>query len=157
MYQQVTSTCTTSYTELQRTSSIRLYMTVDATKTLTSAFILSILEMLCSQEYHNCFWTDGRELITLLLNSQFKLQSQTILLPFCTHSTGCQCLLEYDTKYPPFVTIPYQILVLSTCSKSCRFEHHQDNSVRPVTTTFLVYPLSKRKHSIKDPFHKQAQ
>ena len=93
-----------------------------------------------------------------LLDSQLKLQNQTLLLPFCTHSTGCQCPLVYSTKYPPFVKVPHQILVLNTCPKSCKFMHHLDNSIPPVTITFFVCPLSKQKPlvKLKDPFHMQA-
>ena len=91
-----------------------------------------------------------------LLHSRSKLQNQPILLPFCAHSTGCQCLLEYNAKYPPSVTVPCQIPVRNTCPKSCKFMHHLDNSVRPVTTALFVYPLSKQKHMVKDPFHMQA-
>ena len=41
MPQQVTNTCTAAYIELRRISSICQYLTVDATKTLISAFVLS--------------------------------------------------------------------------------------------------------------------
>ena len=114
------------------------------------------VEMLCSQVFRNTFWTDCREFRMPLLDSQSKLQNQTILLPFCTNSTGYQCLIEYNTKYSPSVTVPCQILVLDTCPKSCKLIHNQDNSVRPVTTAFFVYSLSKQKPLVKDSFYMQA-
>ena len=77
-------------------------------------------------------------------------------LPLCTHSTSCQCLLEYNAKYPPYVTVPWEILVLNTCPKSCKFIYKLDNSVRLVTNAFFVYPLSKQKTFVKDPFHTLA-
>ena len=91
-----------------------------------------------------------------LQNSQSKLPNETILLPSCTHSIGCQCLLKYNTIYSPSVIVHCQILVQNTCPKSCKLRYHQDSSVRPVTTVFVVYPLSKQKPLVKDPFHMQA-
>ena len=44
MHQQVTNTCTAAYIELRRISPICQYLTVDATKTLISAFVLSRLD-----------------------------------------------------------------------------------------------------------------
>ena len=44
MHQQVTNTCTAAYIELRRFSSICQYLTVDATKTLVSAFVFSRLD-----------------------------------------------------------------------------------------------------------------
>ena len=44
MHQQVTNTCTAAYIKLLRISSICQYLTVDATKTLISAFVLSRLD-----------------------------------------------------------------------------------------------------------------
>ena len=44
LHQQVTNTCTAAYIELRRISSICQYLTVDATKTLIPAFVLSRLD-----------------------------------------------------------------------------------------------------------------
>ena len=44
MHQQVTHTCTAAYIELRRISSSCQCLTVDATKTLISAFVLSRLD-----------------------------------------------------------------------------------------------------------------
>ena len=77
-----------------------------------------------------------------------------MLLPFCTHSIGHQWQLEFSTKYPLSVTVLCQIPVLNTCPGSCRFIHHRDNSVRSVTTAFFVFPPSKQKPLVKDPFYK---
>ena len=41
---------------------------------------------------------------------------------------------------------------LNTCPGSCGFIHHRDNSVRPVTTAVFVFPPSKQKPLVKDPF-----
>ena len=41
MHQQMTNTCTAAHIKLRRISSICQYVTVDATKTLISAFVLS--------------------------------------------------------------------------------------------------------------------
>ena len=109
--------------------------------------------MLCSLVYRSTFWIDSKESKMQLQDLQSKLQNQTILLPFCTHSTGCQWQLEFSTKYPPSVTVLCQIPVLNTCPGSCRFIHHQDNTVRPVTTAFFVFPLFKQWPLVKDPFH----
>ena len=44
MHQQVSNTCTAAYIEFRRISSICQYLTVDAAKTLVSAFVLSRLD-----------------------------------------------------------------------------------------------------------------
>ncbi len=109
--------------------------------------------MLCSLVYRNTFLIDFKESKMQLQDSQSKLPNQTILLPFCTHSIGCQSQLEFSTKYPPSVTVLCQIPVLNICPGSCGFIHHRDNSVRPVTTAFFVFPPSKQKPLVKGPFH----
>ena len=101
--------------------------------------------MLCSLVYRNAFWIDIKESKMQLQDSQSKLPNQTILLPFCTHSICCQSQLEFSTKYPPSVTVLCQIPVLNICPGSCGFIHHRDNSVRPATTAFFVFPPSKQK------------
>ena len=101
--------------------------------------------MLCSLVYQNTFWIVFKESKMQLQDSQSKLPNQTILLPFCNHSIGCQWQLEFSTKYPPSVTVLCHIQVLNTCPGSCRFTHHRDNAVRPVTTAFFVFPPSKQK------------
>ena len=92
MHQQVTNTCTAAYIELRRTRSICQYSTVDATKTLISAFVLSRLDycnaLLCGIAQ---YLLDRLQRVQMhLQDSQSKLPNQTILLLFCTHSTGCQ-------------------------------------------------------------------
>ena len=109
--------------------------------------------MLCSLVYRNTFLIDFKESKMQLQDSQSKLPNQTILLPFCTHSIGCQSQLEFSTKYPPSVTVLCQIPVLNICPGSCGFIHHRDNSVRPATTAFFVFPPSKQKPLVKSPFH----
>ena len=79
--------------------------------------------------------------------------SQLSELPFCTHSIGCQWRLEFSTKYPPSVTVLCQIPVLNIRPGSCGFIHHRDNSVRPVTTAFFVFPPSNQKPLVKGLFH----
>ena len=111
--------------------------------------------MLCSMEYCNTYWTNFRE-PTMPLQDIKRCEIRSKLLPFSIQSTDCQWLLEYDTKHPLSVTIACQILVVNTCPKSCKFMHHLDNSIRPVTTAFFVYRLSKQKHTVKDPFHMQV-
>ena len=101
--------------------------------------------MLCSLVYHNTFLIDFKESKMQLQDSQSMLPNQTILLPFCTHSISCQSQLEFSTKYSPSVTVLCQIPVLNICPGSCGFIHHQDNSVRPVTTAFFVFPPIKTK------------
>ena len=101
--------------------------------------------MLCSHVYRSTFWIDFKESKMQLKDSQPKLPNQTILLPFCTHSIGCQWQLEFSTEYPPSVTVLCQIPVLNICPGSCGFTYHRDNSVRPVTTAFFVFPPSKQK------------
>ena len=68
-------------------------------------------------------------------------------------SCHCQWQLEFSTKYPPSVTVLCQIPVLNICPGSCGFIHHQDNSDRPVTTAFFMFPPSKQKFLVKGPFH----
>ena len=124
------------YVFTQRISSICQYLTVDATKTLISAFVLSRLD------YCNTLLSgvpQFRESKMQLQDSQSKLPNQTILLPFCTHSIGCQSQLEFSTNYPPSVTVLCQIPVLNICPGSCEFIHHRDNSVRPATTAFFFF------------------
>ena len=116
-------------------------------------FLDWIFVMLCSLVYRNTFWKDFRESKMQLQDSQSKLPNQTILLPFCPHSIGCQWQLEFSTKYLPSVTILCQIPVLSTWPGSCGFIHRWDNSVRPVTTAFFMFPPWKQKPLVKDPFH----
>ena len=77
--------------------------------------------MLCYLVYRNTFWIDFKESKIQLQDWQSKLPNQTILLPFCTHSTGCQWQLEFSTKYPPSVTVPCQVPVLNICPGSCGF------------------------------------
>ena len=109
--------------------------------------------MLCSLVYRNTFLIDFKESQMQLQDSQSKLPNQTILLPFCTHSIGCQSQLEFSTKYPPSVRVLCQIPVLNICQGSCGFIYHRDNSVRPVTTAFFVFPPSKQKPLVKGLFH----
>ena len=110
--------------------------------------------MLCSLVYRNTFWIDFKESKMQLQDSRSKLPNQTMILPpFCTHSIRCQWQLEFGTKYPPSVTVLCQIPVLNICPRSCGFIHHRDNSVRPVTTTFFVFPPSKQKPLVRGPFH----
>ena len=126
MHQQVTNTCTTSDIELWRVTSIRQYVTANATKHPFPLLYFPdwTIAMLRSQVYHNNFWTACKESRIRLLESPSRHQNQITLLSFCIHSTGCQCLLEYDTKYLPSVTVPCQILVLNTCPKSSKFMHN---------------------------------
>ena len=155
MHQQVTNTCTAAYIELPQISSICQYLTVDATKTLISAFVHSRLD------YCNALLSGVPQYLLdrlqeskmQLQDSQSKLPNQTILLSFCTHSIGCQWQLEFSTKYPPSVIVFCQIPVLNICPGSRGFIHHRVNSVRPVTTTFFVFPPSKQKPLVKGPFH----
>ena len=109
--------------------------------------------MLCSLVYCNTFLIDFKESKMQLQDSQSKLPNQTILLPFCTRSIGCQSQLEFSTKYPPSVTVLCQIPVLNICPGSCGFIHHRNNSVRPATTAFFVFPPSEQKLLVKGPFH----
>lgn len=94
-----------------------------------------------------------------LQDSRWKPRNQTIWLPFCTHSTGSVAVsvtarIQYF-RFTPSVTFPCQILVPNTCPMPCTFIHHLDNSVRPVTTAFFVYPLSEQSPVVKelDPSH----
>ena len=140
------NTCTAGYIELQQISSICQYFTVDATKTLISPFVLSRLD------YCNALLSGVPQYLLGRLQRvqnaaarQTELPKQTILLPFCTHSIGCQWQLEFSTKYPSSVTVLCQIPFLNTCPGSCGFIHHRDNSVRPLTTALFVFSPSKQK------------
>ena len=68
MLQQVTKTCTAAYIELRPISSICQYLTVDATKTLISAFVLSRLD------YCNALLSGVPQ---YLLDRESKMQLQT--------------------------------------------------------------------------------
>ena len=93
--------------------------------------------MLWSLVYRNTFLIDFKKSKMQLQDSQSKLPNQTILLPFCTHSIGCQSQLEFSTKYPPSVTVLCQIPVLNIYPGPCGFIHHRDNSVHPVSSLLL--------------------
>ena len=83
MHQQVTNTCTAAYIELWRISSICQYLTVDATKTLISAFVLSRLDC-CNallSGVPQCL-LDVKESKMQLQDSQSKLPNKTIYSHF---------------------------------------------------------------------------
>ena len=141
VHQQVTNACTAAYIELRQISLFCQYLTVDAIKTLISAFVLSRLD------YCNALLSGvSQYLLDRLQRVQNAAARLTVkasksdhITPFCTHSIGCQSQLEFSTKYPPSVTVLCQIPVLNICPGSCGFIHHRDNSVRPVTTAFFVF------------------
>ena len=120
MHQQVTNTCTAAYIELRRISLIFQYLTVDATKTLVSAFVLSRLD------YCNALLSDVPQYpldrLQRVQNAAARLTVKAFnsdhITPVCTHSIGCQWQLEFSTKYPPTVTVLCQIPVLNTCPGS---------------------------------------
>ena len=113
-------------------------------------FIVTLKETFIKRNIYSVV-IDFKESKIQLQDSQSKLPNQTILLPFCTHSIGCQSQSEFSTKYPPSVTVLCQIPVLNICPGSCGFMHHRDNSFRPATTAFFVFPPSKQKPLVKDP------
>ena len=91
-------TYTTAHSELRCISSIRQYLTTDATNVLFSAFLFSTLDYCQSllsgapQYLLDRLQRVQKAAARLAIKAS---KSDHILLLFCTHSTGCQWLLEY--------------------------------------------------------------
>ena len=128
-------------------------------KHVLSCFVKVKHVLLISCVYWIFFQNAGSQLcFRFFARLTVKASKSDLITPILHSSAGCQCLQDYHTKYSPSITVLCQVLVLNTCPKSCKFIHHLDNSIPPVTITFFVCPLSKQKPlvKLKDPFHMQA-
>ena len=98
LHQEVNCTYTTAHSELRCISSIRQHLTTDATNVLFSAFLFSTLDYCQSllsgapQYLLDRLQRVQKAAARLAIKAS---KSDHILLLFCTHSTGCQWLLEY--------------------------------------------------------------
>ena len=116
MKQHIIKTCKTAYTEIRRISSIRQYLTEDASKTLVNSCILSRLD------YFNHF----NKFRTLQLNSSLNLVEQNTPNLFSSNCTGsrikykidCLCYQIITGTAPQYLAELVQIYVPSRSLRS---------------------------------------
>ena len=135
---------------LRHINSIRHYLSVQATKTLVSAFVFSRLDN-CNSLLSRC--------LQLLLNRLQKVQNnaarltlkplrQTTLHVIFAVCTGFQSMLESNANFVLFVLVLSLLLVLSSFSIYSRFTHPLGNSDLLQTSVYCAFHLSTLSHVV---------
>ena len=146
------------FTELRKTlrtpagriNSIRHYLSVQATKTLVSAFVFSRLDY-CNSLLSGC--------PPYLLNRLQKVQNNAACLilkapktdhitPLFALCTGFQSMLESNTNFVLFLLVLSLLLVLSIFPIYSRFTHPLGNSDPLQISVYCAFHLSTLSHTV---------